>query len=52
MHWLESLAEFEMSFVFKKGKLHAAPDALSRVTALNAVNLSCKLALHEAVLFA
>ena len=47
--WVESLADFEPTFVFRKGKLHLAPDALSRLPALNAAHVSNGLALQEAV---
>ena len=47
--WVESLADFEPSFNFKKVKLYLAPDTLPRLPALNASWLSNGLALQEAV---
>ena len=48
-YWVESLADFEPTFVFSKGKLHLASDTLSRLPALITSLVNNTLALQEAV---
>ena len=51
MHWVESLADFEPTFAFRRGKLHLAPDGLFKLHAFNFALINNKLALQEAVHF-
>ena len=50
VRWIEVLAEYAANFVYKPGRVHSAPDALSRIPALNVVTR--RTTLHEVVLSA
>ena len=47
MHWVEVLADYAANFIYKPGHIHSAPDALSRIPALN--TLSNTDILHEVI---
>ena len=48
--WLETLADYDANFVYVPGRIHSAPDALSRRPMAAAVlSLSDNMVLQEAV---